>query len=158
MKTRVTITLDGHDAELLEHAVRLAGQKTDADASERRWVLRWFIRAASAAVIRDGEMPCPLAVELRHETWDETETRIRASQADGTLAGLPPANIVRLPAGGVMIAGILEAAATLNDEQRALFIEELRQAVALLEALASPPPASPRRSSPQPPPDLWQRN
>ncbi len=80
MKTKFSITLDGYDAQLLDNAVRIAcrmrGGGDEPDSSNRSFVLRWIIVAVCSAIIRRGEMPAQLAVELRHETKDETRQRL----------------------------------------------------------------------------------
>lgn len=72
---KIHLTLDDYDARLLEAAIRTAcpGHSLPAD---RRWVLRWLILAGAAAIIREGKMPRPLAVELRKETEEETRQRL----------------------------------------------------------------------------------
>lgn len=81
MKKTITITLDDRDARLLEAALRTTrrpcspGEKVDR--SQRRYVLGWMLRSVVAAIISQGNMPAPLAVELRHETPQETEQRLR---------------------------------------------------------------------------------
>lgn len=90
-KLRMTITLDEADAELFLRAVDLAEpSRQNPDSHRRRWVLSWFIRAASAVVLRNGGMVCPLAFEQRIENIEETEERI------GQKLPAPAQNIVVL--------------------------------------------------------------
>ncbi|MSU62125.1 MAG: hypothetical protein EXS31_06975 [Pedosphaera sp.] len=99
MKRTYTITLDDYDAALLEQAIRIAcrlrGDGDETQRSNRSFVLRWILRAVSAAIIRRGEMPQRLAVELRHETREETRLRLEKKIPDGPRLyfryNLPPA-------------------------------------------------------------------
>ncbi|MEQ2007532.1 MAG: hypothetical protein ABMA26_12105 [Limisphaerales bacterium] len=81
MKKTITITLDEYDARLLEAAIRTTRRPfssgEEVDRSQRRYVLGWMLRSVAAAIIRQGNMPAPLAVELRHETEAETWQRLR---------------------------------------------------------------------------------
>lgn len=77
-KLTLTLTLDARDAEVLNKATNLSRKyKLDDDdlPRVRRWFISWCIRSVSEAVIRLGGMPCPLAVEMRHETPEETAAR-----------------------------------------------------------------------------------
>ena len=80
MKKKITLTLDAYDAQLLEKAVctacRLRGDGDEPQSSHSRFVLRWIIGAVCSAIIRAGEMPEQLAVELRHETREEMRQRL----------------------------------------------------------------------------------
>ena len=71
MKSKITLTLEDYDAQLLDKAVRivclLRGDGDEPDSSNRRFVLRWIVGAVCSAIIRNGEMPQQLAVERRHE-------------------------------------------------------------------------------------------
>lgn len=81
MKKTITITLDEYDARLLEAALRTTRRPfspgEEVDRSQLRYVLGWMLRSVAAAIIRQGNMPAPLAVELRQETRQETEERLR---------------------------------------------------------------------------------
>jgi hypothetical protein len=96
MKRTITITLDEYDARLLEAAIRILcppfSSGEEVDRSQRRYVLGWMLRSVAAAILRQGNMPAPLAVELRHETKAETEQRLRKQ--------LPRPPLPPLPGGG----------------------------------------------------------
>jgi len=93
MKKTITITLDEYDARLLEAALRTTWRPfnsgEEVDRSQRRYVLGWMLRSVAAAIIRAGQMPAPLAVELRHETKAETEQRLRKQLPRSPLPPLP---------------------------------------------------------------------
>jgi len=80
VKKKLTITLDDYDAQLFEKAIRIAcrlrGDGDEPQGSHRRFLLRWIIGAVCSSIIRKGEMPKMLAVELRHETKEETRQRV----------------------------------------------------------------------------------
>lgn len=98
MKTKFSITLDEYSSGLLDKAVRVAcrmrGAGDDATGTHRRFVLRWIIGAVCAAIIRRGEMPKQLAVELRNETQEEMRQRLAKQLPDGPDDGhgFPPLN------------------------------------------------------------------
>src|SRR5262245_33018188 len=79
MKTQVSVTLNDHDAELLEQAVKIClGKYWEASATgrQRNHVIRWAIRSVCAAVIREGEWRGMFAVDLRPETEEELAERL----------------------------------------------------------------------------------
>ncbi len=86
MKRTYTVTLDEYDAALLEKAVRIAnglrGDDDETQGSHRRYLLCWIISAVCSAIIRKGGMPRQLAVELRHETTEETRQRLEKKTPD----------------------------------------------------------------------------
>lgn len=99
MKTKITLTLDDYEARVFEKAVRIAVRLLDAsDATtgdHRRFILRWIIGAVSSAIIRKGEMPKQLAVELRHETQEEMRKRVEKeipASPDDMRHSIPPPN------------------------------------------------------------------
>ena len=77
MKTKLQLTLKGHDAELLDQATRIAAHLShdEPDRVTRAWLIGWAIRAVARAVIAAGKMPCPLAVQMRFEFKEEREAR-----------------------------------------------------------------------------------
>jgi hypothetical protein len=93
MKKTITITLDEYDARLLEAALRATRRPyssgEEVDRSQRRYVLGWMLRSVAAAIIRRGNMPAMLAVELRQETPQETEQRLRKQLPRPPLPPLP---------------------------------------------------------------------
>lgn len=93
MKKTITITLDEYDARLLEAALRTTRRPfnsgEEVDRSQRRYVLGWMLRAVAAAIIRQGNMPAMLAVELRQETPQETKQRLRKQLPRPPLPPLP---------------------------------------------------------------------
>jgi hypothetical protein len=87
VKRTITLTLDDYDAQVLDKAIRAAcrlrGDGDEPDSSNRRFLLRWIIGAVCSAIIRKGEMPVQLVVELRHETTEETRQRLARKMPRG---------------------------------------------------------------------------
>jgi hypothetical protein len=69
-----SVRLKPYTAEMLERAVRTMRGEHWRDY-DKRWLLHWAIVAVARAVVKDGQMPVPMAVELRHETPEETAER-----------------------------------------------------------------------------------
>lgn len=99
MKTKITCTLDEYEAQLLDRAIRvgcrLRGDGDEPESSNRRFILRWLIWSVCSAIIRNGEMSFPFAVDFRQETAEEQRQRLAKELPEGPQDAhrfIPPPN------------------------------------------------------------------
>lgn len=82
MKRKLQITLEISTAEMMDRA-NAGGLLSDVHGA--RW-RQWLIQNATFAVAREiarlGEVPMPLAVAMRHESYDEVAERIMMSAVE----------------------------------------------------------------------------
>ena len=84
MKTKISITLSGWDAQILEEACTKIEQMR-TDERSRSWLIKWAIRAYAAAIIQQTPI-FPSGVELTHE--DPEAQRLRLCYSGNGPTGL----------------------------------------------------------------------
>ena len=81
MKTKLSITLDGWHAQVLEEVMAKLHKDEESSGRQRIWLVRWAIAAVCAAIVQNDKMPMPLGVELHGE--DPRVTKLRTEYTDG---------------------------------------------------------------------------
>jgi hypothetical protein len=87
---RVTLAVCQEDWDMVQEALRVMFQVPDGEdhgryysRQERGHFFRQCLFVVSRAIVKAGCKPAPLAVDLRHETEEETAMRIGKDPAPG---------------------------------------------------------------------------
>ena len=57
MKTKLSITLDGWHAQVLEEVMAKLHKDEESSGRQRNWLVRWAIAAVCAAIVQNGKIP-----------------------------------------------------------------------------------------------------